>query len=40
MNGRKLVIPGLRNRLLAASVRVSPRGWVAAITRWMNEERA
>ena len=40
MKGKGLVIPGLRNRLLAASVRFSPRKLVTAITRWMNEERA
>jgi short-subunit dehydrogenase len=40
MQGRRLVIPGLRNRLLALSVRISPRRLVIAITRWMNEERA
>jgi len=40
MKGRRLVIPGLRNRLLAASVRVSPRRLVTAITRWLNEESA
>ena len=40
MKGKGLVIPGLRNKLLAASVRFSPRKLVTAITRWMNEERA
>jgi len=40
MQGKGLVIPGLRNTLLAASVRFGPRKLVTAITRWMNEERA
>ena len=40
MKGKGLVIPGLRNRLLAASVRFGPRKLVTAITRWMNEDRA
>jgi short-subunit dehydrogenase len=40
MKGRSLIIPGLRNRLLAASARLGPRKLVTAITRWMNEESA
>jgi short-subunit dehydrogenase len=40
MKGRRLVIPGLRNKLLALSARLGPRRLVTAITRWMNEESA
>ena len=38
MKGRGLIIPGLPNKLLALSVRISPRRVVAAIVRWLNEE--
>jgi len=37
--GRRVVIPGLKNKLLAQSVRVSPRRLVATIVRKMQEER-
>jgi short-subunit dehydrogenase len=40
MKGRRLIIPGLRNRLLVAAARLGPRRLVTAITRWMNEESA
>jgi short-subunit dehydrogenase len=40
MKGRRLIIPGLRNKLLATSARLGPRRLVTAITRWMNEESA
>jgi len=40
MNGRGVIIPGLPNKLLALSVRISPRRVVAAIVRWLNEEGA
>ena len=38
MKGRGLVVPGLGNKLLALSVRVSPRWAVTAIVRWLNED--
>ena len=37
--GRRVVIPGLKNKLLAQSVRVSPRRLVATIVRKMQEKR-
>jgi len=40
MKGRSVIIPGLRNKLLALSARLGPRKLVAAIARWMNEESA
>ena len=40
MKGRSVIIPGLRNKLLALSARLGPRKLVVAIARWMNEERA
>lgn len=40
MKGRRLIIPGVRNRLLATSARFGPRRLVTAITRWMNEDSA
>jgi short-subunit dehydrogenase len=36
--GRRVVIPGLKNKLLAQSIRVSPRRLVATIVRKMQEE--
>jgi short-subunit dehydrogenase len=36
--GRRVVIPGLKNKLLAQSVRVSPRRLVATIVRKMQEK--
>jgi hypothetical protein len=38
MKGRGVVVPGLANKLLALSVRVSPRWAVTAIVRWLNED--
>jgi short-subunit dehydrogenase len=35
--GKTLVIPGLRNWLVAESVRLSPRKMVTAISRWVSE---
>jgi uncharacterized protein len=40
MKGRTLVISGMRNRLLAQSVRFSPRKLVTKISRWMQETAA
>ena len=37
MKGRGVIIPGLPNKLLALSVRISPRRVVAGIVRWLNE---
>jgi hypothetical protein len=37
INQKRVVIPGLINRLLALSVRIMPRTWVTKITRRMNE---
>jgi short-subunit dehydrogenase len=33
-----VIIPGLRNKLVALAARLGPRKVVVAITRWMNEE--
>lgn len=38
MSGKTVEIPGLKNKLLAQSVRVSPRGMVTKIVRKMQEE--
>ncbi len=40
MQGKALVIPGLRNRILAFSVRLAPRRVVAGITRRLQEVRS
>jgi len=40
MSGKTVIVPGLRNKLLALSARLGPRGLVTAIARWMNEESA
>jgi len=37
MKGRTTVIPGLKNLLLAESVRVSPRKVVTAVARYVQE---
>jgi short-subunit dehydrogenase len=37
--GRRVVIPGLGNKLLAASVRLSPRRFVTAVARRIQEKR-
>ncbi|MFN7991036.1 MAG: SDR family oxidoreductase [Candidatus Micrarchaeia archaeon] len=39
MEGRTIVIPGLRNKLLAYSVRLAPRKMVARIVRNMQERK-
>lgn len=39
MRGRRLVIPGWRNKLIAQSVRLAPRRLVAAIVRRLQERR-
>lgn len=38
LRGKPVVIPGLRNKLLAQSIRVSPRSMVTKIVRKMQEE--
>ena len=38
LKGKTLVIPGLRNWMVAESVRVSPRKWATAISRWVSEK--
>ena len=40
MNGKAIVIPGLGNKLLAFSIRFSPRGIVGKIVRYLQESRA
>jgi len=37
MAGKPMVVHGLKNKLLAQSVRVSPRAVVRAITAWLNQ---
>ncbi len=37
MEGRTLAIAGIQNRMLAQSIRFSPRKLVTAISRWVNE---
>jgi short-subunit dehydrogenase len=39
MGARTLVIPGIRNKLLAFAVRCAPRCLVPSIVRWMQEVR-
>ena len=36
MKGRAVIVPGLLNRLLVQSVRISPRRLVTAIVRFLN----
>ena len=38
--GRRLVVPGLTNKIVAQAVRFSPRGLVTAIARRLNEMKA
>src|SRR5258708_7931893 len=38
MAGRTVVISGMRNWLVAESVRLAPRKWVTAISRWVSEK--
>ncbi len=37
MKGKTLVIAGFLNRVMAESVRISPRNLVTAVSRWVNE---
>ena len=39
MNGKKIVIVGMINRLLAFSTRLSPRGMLISIARFLNQRR-
>ena len=40
MNGRRLVVPGLGNKLLTGSVRFTPRRIVLKVVRYLQERRA
>lgn len=40
MNGEKVVIAGMFNRLLAFSTRLSPRGMLISIARFLNQRRS
>jgi hypothetical protein len=40
MNGQGVIIPGLRNKLLAVSVPLTPRKLLTAIVQWLNRESA
>jgi short-subunit dehydrogenase len=40
MRGVTVIVPGLRNKLLALSARLGPRRVVIGIARWMNEKVA
>jgi short-subunit dehydrogenase len=39
MKGQRVIVPGLRNKLLALSVPLGPRKLVNAIVRWLNQDR-
>jgi len=39
MKGKAIVVPGLANKLLIQSIRISPRWAVRLITRWFQESR-
>ncbi|MBY0514584.1 MAG: SDR family oxidoreductase [Gemmataceae bacterium] len=39
MRGRRMVVPGLRNKLLLFAERFAPRGLVVRVVRWMQEKR-
>lgn len=38
MAGKTVAISGMRNRLVAQSVRFAPRRWVTAVSRWVAEK--
>ncbi len=38
MRGRRMVVPGLMNRALPFVVRFSPRGMVARVSRFLQEQ--
>jgi short-subunit dehydrogenase len=40
MKGKKIIIPGLMNKLLAFSVRFTPRSVLVLITRSLNQKEA
>jgi hypothetical protein len=40
MRGAAVVVPGLQNKALIQSIRISPRFMVTAITRWFQERRS
>ena len=37
--GTAVIVPGLRNKLIALAARLGPRRLVVAVARWTNEER-
>ncbi len=39
MKGQHVIVPGLRNKLLALSAPLGPRKLVNAIVRWLNQDR-
>ena len=39
LKGRRIVVPGMRNKLMVMSVRISPRRLVTAVTRKLNSSR-
>jgi len=38
MKGKTVIVPGLRNKLMALAARLGPRRLVVAVARWFNEE--
>ena len=38
--GKRIVVPGLGNKLLLQSLRVSPRRLITAIARWLQEQKS
>jgi hypothetical protein len=40
MKGKKIIIPGLMNKLIAFSVRLTPRSVLVLITRSLNQKEA
>ena len=39
MKGKTLVVSGLKNLVLAETVRITPRKLATAVSRWVAEER-
>jgi short-subunit dehydrogenase len=39
MRGQAVVVPGVLNRLLLFSQRITPRAWVTAISAWTTDHR-
>jgi hypothetical protein len=38
--GKRIVIPGVGNKLLVQSIRLAPRRFTTAITRWLQEQKS